>query len=124
MPDGVKWEECYVAAAYLPSTMEDRLRVMAAFQAKESPGEYDRYLDMNTLVWVRRPTGALDDVNVIIEIYTRIAAATLRLLPLITAKAPGIIVLDRPDKQASDLLIDFTNQMTQTEFANRYVPEP
>jgi hypothetical protein len=122
MPPETDWSQSFAASAYMPSTMERRLRVMAEIQAEGRSGEYDKYLDAEAFVWVREPSG-LDSDLAGLERYSRLATATARPVPFAAAGKAKATVADRPDRDAIDLFREFLVQMTPDEFIKRYRAE-
>jgi len=115
------WKEAKAAVFYMPSTLEDRLRVAEEIQ-RVRPGEYDRFVDYCALVLVRRPELVGDGVQGIMDIYYGMVGSCIRLVLLAVAKSRGVGIVVDYEAPALKMLNAFFNTMTPDEFATRYAP--
>jgi len=116
------WKEARAAAVYVPSTLEDRIMLADEIERTKSGGEYDRFVDYNSLIWVRRPELSSDGVQAATEIYYGMAACCIRLVNLATAGSGGVGIISSYEEPALGMMNDFCSTMTPAEFAARYVP--
>jgi hypothetical protein len=115
------WKEAKAAVFYMPSTLEDRLRVAEEIQHIR-PGEYDRFVDYCALVLVRMPELVGDGVQGTMDIYYGMAASCIRLVLLAVAKSRGVGIVVDYEAPALKMMNDFFSTMTPDEFAARYAP--
>lgn len=114
------WNRAVAAANYFPISMEDKLRILG--DVRNAPpetfhGEYDRYLEADTWIWIRHranpPTSDL-------EMYILITALVSRLIPWALRRHPGTVVLDVYEEEMADKLDEFRRPMTNEEFNRKY----
>jgi hypothetical protein len=122
IPPDANWAHAFAAASYMPSRIEERLKVMEEMLA-QAPGEYDKYLDSEAFVWVREPSGfSPSEADLAgLERHSRLATATIRLIQLVAIGKPGTDVLNQSDTKAVDLFKSFMKQMSPDEFARKYI---
>ena len=116
------WKEAKAAVFYMPSTLEDRLRVAEEIQ-RVKPGEYDRFVDYCALVLLRRPELLGDGVQGTMDIYYGMVASCIRLVLLAVAQSGGVGIVVDYEAPALKMMNDFFSTMTPDEFAARYASE-
>jgi hypothetical protein len=118
VPPGTGWDQALALVSYLPVPFEARLRVHADAQTKgtqeEFPGEYDRYLNADTWIWVKKRPD-LDDR----EVYLLITTAVAHIIPWVLERKPLHAAIAAPDKNAAYLLDDFRREQGE-EFLKKY----
>ena len=117
------WKEARAAVVYVPSTLEDRIMLADEIERTKSGGEYDRFVDYNSFIWVRRPELFSDGVEAATEIYYSMAACCIRLVTFAAAGSGGVGVISGYEEPAVGMMNNFCSTMTPSEFAARYVPE-
>jgi hypothetical protein len=110
-------------AIYMPSTLEQRVRLATELQRIHA-GEYDRFLDYQALICVRRPELDGNMLQVTVDLYYAIATSSIQLVILAKASVGGIGVVKGYEKPALAMMNDFFSSMTPDQFAARYGPEP
>jgi hypothetical protein len=120
------WTDVKAVAVYIPLSFENRLRVMVELQRTDPAGNYDRQVDYDSVIFLRK-TELVEgqEERTVIEFYASMAAACFGLVITAATGDYGVCPISNPfrDTNATAAMETLTRSMTPSEFVKRYAPE-
>ena len=114
------WNRAVASANYFPISIEDKLRILGDVPKAPSeafPGEYDRYIEADTWIWIRHRA---EPPTTDLETYILITSLVTRLIPWAIRRHPGTVILDVYEREMATQFDVFRAPMTKEEFNRKY----
>jgi hypothetical protein len=114
------WNRAVAAANYFPISLEDKLRILGDVPKappETFPGEYDRYIEADTWIWIRHRA---EPPTTDLETYILITSLVTRLIPWAIRRHPGTVILDVYEREMATQFDVFRAPMTKEEFNRKY----
>ena len=121
-----EWMNAKAVAIYTPTSFSDRLRASIELQHTDKNHNYDKNMDYNAVVFLRRGTLVKgEEERTVLEFYASLASASFSLAIATHFGRYSVCPITDPfnDRNAEEAMGILTAPLTPERFAQRYGPQ-